>query len=144
MYTTQWYDEKFINANNKRRDVMIRKQYEIQAQELKLKASAHLFKLTCTRYNYRRHFSFKLSLSILLRMNVMLDLICMGPVDPAGAHRGRQNANEKVLPTVDSNPQPLICTLMLYGLSYPGFDESCPITVTFYMHVLLMPMYTLV
>ena len=58
------------------------------------------FNLVRTNINYnvvRPPFFFKmtiLSMHLLLRMNVMLDCICMGSVDLPGSH-GKQNKNKK-------------------------------------------------
>ena len=54
---------------------------------LYVKASAHSFKQFTSRL-------LKLSFSLctyITRMDVMLDFICMGPVDLTGARRKRQN-----------------------------------------------------
>ena len=62
----------------------------------------------------------------------MLDLICMGPVDLPGARRKRQNTKLNILSNNGTRTHNLeISSLTLYRLSYPGFDESCPIKVTF-------------
>ena len=65
-------------------------------------------------------------------MNVMLDFICMGPVDLQGAYRKRHNTKWKIqVHSVTRTYNLKICILMLYRLSYPGYDESCPIKVNF-------------
>ena len=54
-----------------------------------VKASAHSFKQFTSRL---LKLSFSLSLcTYITRMDVMLDFICMGPVDLPGARRKRQN-----------------------------------------------------
>ena len=65
-------------------------------------------------------------MDLLPRMNVMLHFICVGPVDLPGARRKRRTTkqNQTLLPTVG------LKSTTLYQLSYPGFDESCPIKVT--------------
>ena len=68
------------------------------------------------------------SIYLLLRMNIMLDFICIWPIDQSGAHRKRQIQNEKLLPRVGLEE---ICSLVPFRLSYPGFHESFPINVTF-------------
>ena len=77
---------------------------------MKLKASAHSFKRFTSRL-------LKLSLSLSLctyipRVDVMLDFICMGPVDLSGARRSQQNTKRK---TRTYNRQ--IRSLMFYRLS---------------------------
>ena len=66
------------------------------------------------------------------RINGMLDFICMGPVDLPGAHRKQRNTKWKSLAHSGTRTLYLqTCSLMLYRLSCPGFDESLPIKVTF-------------
>ena len=63
-------------------------------------------------------------------MNVMLDFICMGPVDLPGASKATSNG--KVLPKVRLKPPTFRFVVgPLYQLNYQGFDKSCPIKVTF-------------
>ena len=54
-----------------------------------LKASAHSFKQFTSRL-LKSTFSLSLC-TYITRMDVMLDFICMGPVDLPGARRKRQN-----------------------------------------------------
>ena len=62
---------------------------------------------------------------LLPRMNVMLDFICMGPVDLPGARQKRQNTKWKILAYKGTRTHNLeISSLMLYRLSYPEFDEK--------------------
>ena len=73
--------------------------------ERNVKASAHSFKQFTSRI---LKLSFSLSLcTYITRMDVMLDFICIGPVDLIGARRKRQNTKWKIpCPQWDSNPQP--------------------------------------
>ena len=72
---------------------------------LLFKASAHSFKQFTSRL-LKSTFSLSLC-TYITRMDVMLDFICMGPVDLPGARRKRQNTKWKIpCPQWDSNPQP--------------------------------------
>ena len=68
---------------------------------------------------------------LLPRMNVMLDFICMRPVDLPEACRKRQNTKWFFVHSGTRTHNLVICSLMFYRLSYPCVDESCPIQVTF-------------
>ena len=75
------------------------------ASKQPLKASAHSFKQFTSRL-LKSIFSLSLC-TYITRMDVMLDFICMGPVDLPGARRKRQNTKLKIsCPQWDSNPQP--------------------------------------
>ena len=66
-------------------------------------------------------------------MDVMLDFICMGPVDLQGARRKRQNT--KFLSTVELEPTTLRSEVWhSIPTEIVGRVESCP----YYMHVLSM------
>ena len=55
---------------------------------------------------------------LLPRMNVMLNFICMAPVDPPGTRRKRQNAKWEIHDHSDIRTHsPEIWSLMLYQLS---------------------------
>ena len=59
------------------------------------------------------------------RMDVMLDFICLGPVDLPGAHRKRQKTKWKILvQTGTRTHNPEIWSLMLYRLSRPGLLKA--------------------
>ena len=69
---------------------------------------------------------------LLPRMNVMLDFICMRPVDLPEACRMRQSTKWFFFVHSGTRTHNLvICSLIFYRLGYPCFDESCPIQVTF-------------
>ena len=88
-----------------------------------------------------------LSMHLLPNMNVMLHIICMGSAAPPGAHRKRQNTKWKLLGHSGIKTHNLqICIAMIYQLSSPVFDVSCPIrfTLNIHEHVLPIPMYTLI
>ena len=58
--------------------------------------------------------------------------ICMGPVELQGARWKRQITKWKNACPQGTRAYNLeISSLMLYHLSYPGFDEKCPFKVTF-------------
>ena len=55
-------------------------------------------------------------MKLLHRMNIILDLICMGPIDlSGGAHRKHQNTKYKILAINGTRSHNLeICSLVLY------------------------------
>ena len=63
----------------------------------------------------------------------MLDFICMGRVDLPELVESNKIQNAKFLPTVGLKPTSLrfVACMMLYQLSFPGFNESFSIKVTF-------------
>ena len=89
-----------------------------------------------------------LSLSLctyITQMDVMLDFICMGPVDLPGARRKRQNTKWKIsCPQWDSNPQPFDSKSDALPTELAGLGECCPFKWPYYIHhVLPILMYTL-
>ena len=106
------------------------------------KASAHSFKQFTSRL-LKSTFSLSLCTSIT-RMDVMLDFICMGPVDLTGARRKRQNTKWKnPCPQWDSNPQPVDSKSDALPTELAGLGECCPFKWPYYIHVLPIPMFTL-
>ena len=107
-----------------------------------LKASVHSFKQFTSRL---LKLSFSLSLcTYITRMDVMLDFICMGPVDLTGACLKRQNTKWKIpCPQWDSNPQPLDSKSDALPTELAGLGECCPFKWPYYIHVLPILMFTL-
>ena len=107
-----------------------------------LKASAHSFKQFTSRL-----LKSTCSLSLctyITRMDVMLDFICMGPVDLPGARRKRQNTKWKIFcPQWDSNPQPFDFKSDALPTELAGLGECYPFKSPYYIHVLPILMYTL-
>ena len=107
-----------------------------------LKASAHSFKQFTSRL-LKSFFSLSLC-TFLTRMDVMLDFICMGPVDLPGARRKRQNTKWKILcPQWDSNPQPFDSKSDALPTELAGIGECYSFKSPYYIHVLPILMYTL-
>ena len=74
----------------------------------------------------------------------MLDFICMGPVDLPGARRKRQNKKRKIpCPQWDSNPQPFDSKSDALPTKLAGLGECCSFKWSYYIHVLPIPMFTL-
>ena len=70
-------------------------------------------------------------------MDVMLDFICMGPVDLPGARRKRQNTKWKIsCPQWDSNPQPFDSKSDALPTELAGLGECYPFKWPYYIHVL--------
>ena len=106
------------------------------------KASAHSFKQSSSRL-LKSTFSLSLC-TYITRMDVMLDFICMWPVDLTGARRKRQNTKWKIpCPQWDSNPQPFDSKSDALPTELAGLGECCPFKWPYYMHVLPIPMFTL-
>ena len=77
-------------------------------------------------------------------MDVMLDFICIGPVDLPGAVGSDKIQNEKIpCPQWDSNPQPLDSKSDALPTELAGLGECCPFKWPYYIHVLPIPMFTL-
>ena len=81
---------------------------------------------------------------LLPRMNVMLDCICMGPVDVPGTRRKRQIRNEKISPTV---VEPTTLRFLVWCST--DWDTQALMTdvlLNWYLniHVFPIPLYTLV
>ena len=77
-------------------------------------------------------------------MDVMLDFICMGPVDLTGARWKRKNTKWKIpCPQWDSNPQPFDSKSDALPTELAGLGECCPFKWPYYIHVLPIPMFTL-
>ena len=107
-----------------------------------VKASAHSFKQFTSRL-LKSTFSLSLC-TYITRMDVMLDFICMGPVDLPGARRKRQNTKWKIpCPQWDSNPQPLDSKSDALPTELAGLGECYPFKSPYYIHVLPILMYTL-
>ena len=109
------------------------------------KASAHSFKQFTSRL-LKSTFSLSLSnlCTYITRMDVMLDFICMGPVDLPGARRKRQNTKWKIsCPQWDSNPQPFDSKSDALPTELAGLGECYPFKWPYYIHVLPILMYTL-
>ena len=107
-----------------------------------LKASAHSFKQFTSRL-LKSTFSLSLC-TYITRMDVMLDFICMGPVDLPGARRKRQNTKWKITcPQWDSNPQPFDSKSDALPTELAGLGECYPFKSPYYIHVLPILMYTL-
>ena len=104
------------------------KKLSMKRGELSLKACANWFKQQCPTNQYRCYFSFQRSFSlstILPRMNVMLDFICMEPVDLPGSCRKRHDTKWKILAHSGTRTYNLeICSSMLFRLSSSGFYEK--------------------
>ena len=106
------------------------------------KASAHSFKQFTSRL-LKSTFSLSLC-TYITRMDVMLDFICMGPVDLTGAHRKLQNTKWKIsCPQWDSNPQPFDPKSDALPTELAGLGECCLFKWPYYIHVLPIPMFTL-
>ena len=74
----------------------------------------------------------------------MLDFICMGPVDLTGARRKLQNTKWKIpCPQWDSNPQPFDHKSDALPTELAGLGECCLFKWPYYIHVLPIPMFTL-
>ena len=88
---------------------------------------------------------FSLSLcTYITRMDVMLDFICMGPVDLPGACQKRQNTKWKIpCPQWDLNPQPFDSKSDALPTELAGLGECYPFKSPYYIHVLPILMYTL-
>ena len=109
---------------------------------LDVKASAHSFKQFTSRL-LKSTFSLSLC-TYITRMDVMLDFICMGPVDLTGARRKRQNTKWKIpCPQWDSNSQPFDSKSDALPTELAGLGECCPFKWLYYIHVLPIPMFTL-
>ena len=108
-----------------------------------LKASAHSFKQFTSRL-LKSTFSLPLC-TYITRMDVMLEFICMGPVDLPGARRKRQNTKWKIsCPQWDSNPQPFDSKSDALSTELAGLGECYPFKWPYYIHhVLPILMYTL-
>ena len=107
-----------------------------------IKASAHSFKQFTSRL-LKSNFSLSLC-TYITRMDVMLDFICMGPVDLPGARRKRQNTKWKIsYPQWDSNPQPFDSKSDALPTELAGLGECYPFKWPYYIHVLPILMYTL-
>ena len=120
--------------------------------KVSLHQSTHLFcswlKLVRTPLNnLLRGFENYLSLSLctyITRMDVMLDFICMGPVDLTATRRKRQNTKWKIpCPQWDSNPQPVDSKSDALPTELAGLGECCSFKWPYYIHVLPIPMFTL-
>ena len=76
------------------------------------------------------------------RMDVMLDFICMGPVDLPGARRKRQNTKCKILAHCGTRTHsPEIWSLVLYRLCYPGYLDLNDIITYMYSQYQCIPCY---
>ena len=118
-YTTKW---KAINS-------------AMKTCILLLKASAHSFKQFTSRL-LKSTFSLSLC-TYITRMDVMLDFICMGPVDLPGARRKRQNTKWKISsPQWDSNPQPFDSKSDALPTELAGLGEWYPFKWPYYIHIL--------
>ena len=107
-----------------------------------IKASAHSFKQFTSRL-LKSTFSLSLC-TYITRLDVMLDFICMGPVDLPGARRKRRNTKWKVpCPQWDSNPQPFDSKSDALPTELAGLGECYPFKSPYYIHVLPILMYTL-
>ena len=87
-------------------------------------------------------FSFKWLFSLctyIPRMNVMLDFICMGPVDLRVESDNMNNS----CPQWDSNPQPWDLKSDALPTEPVGLVECCVFEWPYDFHVLPIPMYTL-
>ena len=106
------------------------------------KASAHSFK---TIYFAAFKIIFSLSLcTYITRMDVMLDFICMGPLDLPGVRWKRQNPKWKIhCPQWDSNPQSSDSKSDALPTELAGLGECCPFKWPYNIHVLPIPKYTL-
>ena len=67
---------------------------------------------------------------IFTRMNVKHDFISIEFVDLQGARQRRQIKVKNIAHSRTTN-NIVNSSLMFYGLSYSGFDKSCPFEVTF-------------
>ena len=106
------------------------------------KASAHSFKQFTSRL-LKSTFSLSLC-TYVTRMDVMLDFICMGPVDLTGAHRKRQNTKWKIpCPQWHSNPQPFDSKSDALPTELAGLGECYPFKWPYYIHVLPILMHKL-
>ena len=115
-------------------------QWEVYTK--RLKASAHSFKQFTSRL-LKSTFSLSLC-TYITRMDVMLDFICMGPVDLPGARRKRQNTKWKIsYPPLDSNPQPFDSKSAALPTELAGLGECYLFKWPYYIHVLPILMYTL-
>ena len=104
------------------------------------KASAHSFKQFTSRL-LKSTFSL---CTYITRMDVMLDFICIGPVDLPGARRKRQNTKWKISCSQwDSNPQPFDSKSDALPTELAGLGECYPFKWAYYIHVLPILMYTL-
>ena len=80
----------------------------------------------------------------ITRMDVMLDFICMGPVDLTGVRRKRQNTKWKIpCPQWDSSSQPFDSKSDALPTELAGLGECCTFKWPYYIHVLPIPMLTL-
>ena len=104
-------------------------------KHLYIKASAHSFKQFTSRL-LKSTFSLSLC-TYITRMDVMLDFICMGPVDLPGARPKRQNTKWKIsCPQWDSNPQPFDSESDALPTELAGLGECYPFKWPYYIHVL--------
>ena len=108
----------------------------------RVKASAHSFKQFTSRL-LKSTFSLSLC-TYITRIDVMLDFICMGPVDLTGTRRKLQNTKWKSpCPQWDSNPQPFDPKSDALPTELAGLGECCLFKWPYYIHVLPILMFTL-
>ena len=146
MRSVQWYVVCCLwnsrNYSEQKRKYSLLVLQPFLSLNLIFKASAHSFKQFTSRLS---KLSFSLSLcTYITRMDVMLDFICMGPVGLTGARRKWQNTKWKIpCPQWDSNPQPFDSKSDSLPTELAGLGECCPFKWPYYIHVLPIPMFTL-